>query len=313
MFADQVLHLKSYSTKHLVEAAIVAGGLATMERFSTMDKAVPEDTHEATPEAGNDPVESETTLNIEPQQEHQVDATAPEAEDTHPDMDSSLQNDPTPDLLPLEPDSNLIETELLAESQIGTSSTAATKSVPIDAEVQSDSGLSENAPSAQKDIEVETQVDDTNIKDVPTSELDDVQHIEVADNELDRLPEEAPAKESQNAVQLESGVDFVAPTEEKSSAIAQSEGLLPKIESEAIPDLTASETNVEDHIIAPVDIRSDHAAVVEISSTDEPAEVVLPPNVKESPETLTTLVEPLHKSEDDEIVRVSVFPILMHR
>jgi hypothetical protein len=42
------------------EAAIVAVGLATAEVFSSMDEVVPEGIHEATPEAGNDSVESGT-------------------------------------------------------------------------------------------------------------------------------------------------------------------------------------------------------------------------------------------------------------
>jgi hypothetical protein len=125
---------------------------------------------------------------------------------------------------------------------------------------------------------------------------------------------------------LEPEVDFVAPAEEESSTITQvaAENLSPKIESEGpisqtpvetipIPeDATTSVANVEDQIIAPVDVRSEHAAVIEPSSTDEPTEVILPPNVEESPETLTPLVEPSYKSSDDEIVKVSVFPILMH-
>ena len=301
--ADPVLPLKGDSTKLVIGAAIAAVGLATAEGFSSMDKALPEGTHEAAPEAGNDSVESGTTLDIESQ--HDVDVTAPEAEDSHLDMDSSLHNDPTPEPLHLEPESRLIETELLAEYKVETTSTAVTKIVPIDADVQFDSSLSETAPSAQKDIEeVEIQVGDTDIKDIPTHESDVAQHIEAADTEVDGPPEEVPAKD----FQVESEVDFVAPAEDEPSAIAQSEGLLPEIEIEAIPipeDAIASVTNVEDQVTAPVDVRSDHAAVVEISS-------ILPPNVEESPATLTTLVEPSYKSEDDEIVRVSVFPIFMH-
>jgi hypothetical protein len=40
--------------------------------------------------------------------------------------------------------------------------------------------------------------------------------------------------------------------------------------------------------------------MVETSSTDELAEVILPPNVEERPEILTPLVEPSYKSSDDE-------------
>jgi hypothetical protein len=72
--------------------------------------------------------------------------------------------------------------------------------------------------------------------------------------------------------------------------------------------VTASVAIVEDQIIAPVEVRSDHAAVVETSSTDELAEVVLPPNAEESPETLTPLVGPSYTVSDDEVKGVSVFP-----
>ena len=121
---------------------------------------------------------------------------------------------------------------------------------------------------------------------------------------------------------MEPEVDFVASAEEESPAIAQltSENLSPEIESEGaisqtpvvetipIPeDATASLANVEDQIISPVDARSEHAAVVETSSTDETAEVILPPNVEESPETSAPLVEPRYKNSDDEIVSVNFF------
>jgi hypothetical protein len=313
----------------LDDAAIVTVGLAAAEGFSSMDKAVTEGIHEAAPEAGNDSVESGTALNIEPQREHEVDVTtAPETEDTPKDIDSSLRNDPTPVPLPLEPESSLIETESVAERQVETTSTATTDSGPIDAEVRPDPSLGETAPNTQKDIEEQTQVDDTsNIKDEPIPESD---IIEAADTELEGPLEDVVAsstKESQSTLQLEPEVEFVAPAEEESSTIAQvaAENLSPKIESEGpisqtpvetipIPeDATASTGNVEDQVILPVDVRSEHAAVVEMSSTDEPAEVILPPNVEERPETLTPLVEPLYKSSDDEIVKVSVFPILMHR
>ena len=39
--------------------------------------------------------------------------------------------------------------------------------------------------------------------------------------------------------------------------------------------------------------------MVEISSTDGLAEVILPPNVEDSPEILTLLVEPSSKDSDD--------------
>ena len=314
--ADPVQPLKGDSTKLVIGAAIAAVGLATAEGFSSMDKAVPEGTHEAAPEAGNDSVESGTTLDVESQQEHE--ATVPEMEETHPGIDSSLP-DETPVPLALEPESSLIETELVAESQVETTSAATTRSVPIDV----DPSLSETSPNAQEDIEeVQAQVDDaSNIKDEPIPESNVAQRIEAADT---AHSEEVPAKESQNVVQLEPEVDFVAPAEEESSAIAQvtAENLSPEIESEdaisqtpvetlPIPeDETASLANVDDQIIAPVDARLEHAAVVvETSPTDEPAEIILPPNVEESSETLKPLVEPSYKSSEDEIARVSVFPI----
>jgi hypothetical protein len=88
---------------------------------------------------------------------------------------------------------------------------------------------------------------------------------------------------------------------------------LPKIEApgETIPipeNATASVANVE----APVDAQSEHAAGVETSCTNELAEVILPPDVEESPETLTPLVEPSYKVSDDELMGVSFLPISMH-
>ena len=301
------------------EAAIVAVGLAAAEGFSSMDKVVPEDIREASPEAVNDSVESGTILNMEPHLEREVHVSAPETEDT-PNIHSSLSNDPPTSVsLPLEPESSLIERELVAERHVETS-TATAKSPPADAEVELEQSLTETAPNAQKDIEeVQTQVDDaSNIKDEPIPESNVAQHIDAADTELEAPSEEVPAKES-HVVQLEPEVDFVASAEEESPAIAQltSENLSPEIESEGaisqtpvvetipIPeDATASLANVEDQIISPVDARSEHAAVVETSSTIEPAEVILPPNVEESPETLTSLVEPSYTNSDDKIVSV---------
>ena len=327
--ADPVLPRKGDFTNHMNEAVMVAVGLATAEDFSSTDKVVPEVTHEATPEAGNDTVES-GTLNIEPQleREHEDDVTISETEDTLPDINSSLCNDLTPVPLPLEPDISLIKTELVVERQVETTSTASTNSVPIDVEVQPDPSfnLNETAPDAQKDIEVQTQVDGTsNIKDEPIPKSDIVQHIETAEVRLEDVPASS-AKQPQTAVQLEPEVDLVAPAEEEPSAITQvaAENLSPNIESEAaiyqtpgetipiLEDATASVANIEDQIIAPVDVRSEHVAVVETSCTDELAEVILPSNVEESPETLTPLVEPLYKSSDDEMVGVSVLSISMH-
>jgi hypothetical protein len=299
------------------EAAIVAVGLAAAEGFSSIDKEVPEVTNEATPEAGNDSVGSRTIPNVESQPEHEVDVTAPEAENTLTDIDTSLPDDPIPAPLPLETESSLIRTELVAE--IETAPTATTNNVPVDTEVQPDPSSSATVPNAPKDTEkVESQVDEPISES--NSESNIVQHINAADAEFEDHLEDVPAlntKESENAVQLEAEVDFVAPAEEGSSTIVQAEDLLPKIESEAIPileDLTASVTNVEDQIIAPVDVRSEHAALAGTSSTDKPAEVILPPNVEESlleesPETLTPPVEPSYKSSDNEIVGVSVLPI----
>ena len=311
MLADLVLFLKGDSTKHMNEAAIVAVGLAAAESFPSVDKIVPEGIQEATPEAGNDSVESGITFNVDSHRQHEVNVTAPETEGTLPDIDSSLRNDPTPVPLPLEPESNLIKTELVAERQVETNFTATTDNVPIEAKVQPDPSLNETAPNAPKDIEVQPQDDDTStIKGESIPELDIVQHIEAADAELEDPLEYVPAsstKESQSTVQLETEVDFVAPVEEESSTNTQAEDLLPKIESEAIPipeDVTASVINVED-----VDVRSEHAAVVETSSTDTTAEVILPPNVEDSPETLMPLAGPSYKSSDDEIVGVSVLRI----
>ena len=317
--ADLVLPRKGNSNKHVNEAVIVALGLATAEEISSMDKVVPEVTHEATPEAGNNSVESE------PQQEHEVDVTVPEAEDTLPDIHSSLRNDPAPVSLPFEPEISPIETGLVAEHSVESTSSVTTNSIPIDVELQPDTSSSETAPDAQKDVEVQTQVNDTsNIKDEPILKSDIPQQIEAADTEgpLEDVPASS-TEQSQDTVQMEPEVDIVAPAEEEPSAITQvaAENLLPKIESEdtisqtpdeAIPiskDATAFVANAEDQIIAPVDDRSEHAAVVETSSIDELAGAILPPNVEESPETLTPQVEPSNKSSNNEMVGVSVLPI----
>ena len=298
--ADPVLPLKGDSTGHVNEAAIVAVGLATAEVFSSMDDVAPEGIHEATPETGNDSVENGTTLDIEPQREHEDDVTAPET-DTLPDIDSSLLNDSTPVSLVLEPEISLSQTELVTERHVETISTATeTNGVPTDVEVQP-----ETAPNAQNDIEVQTQADDKfNRKDEPIPESDIAHHIETADAESSF--EDVPTlstKESGNTVQLEPEVDFVAPAEEEPSAITRvvAEDLLPKIEAPG--EITSF---VVANVGAPVDVRSEqHSAVVETSCTDELAEVILPRDV-ESPETLTALVEPSYKSPDDEMKEVSV-------
>ena len=257
-------------------------------------EVVPESLHEATPGATDNSVESGIILNAEPQR----DVIAPEREDA-PDIHSGLRDNLTHVPLPLEPEGSIIETDLVVEPQVETLSPT-TNGVPIDVEDQPDQSSSETAPNTQKDIEVQTRVDDTsNIEHEPIPKSDIAQHVEVDDTE-----------------------SALEDAEERHSAITQvaAEDLLPKIESEgAIPqsvgetisipeDTTAPVDNVEDQIIVPVDLRSEHATVIETSYTDEHAEVILPPNVEESPETLTPLVEPSFKSSDDEIVGVSVLP-----
>ena len=319
--ADPGLSRKGDFTNHMNESVMVAVGLATAEDFSSTDKVVPEVAHEATPEAGNDTMESGTTLNIEPQRDYEDDVTISETEDTLPEIHSSLRNDPTPVPLPLEPEISLIKTELVAERQVETTSTATTDNVLIDVEIQPDPSLNETVPNAQQDIEIQTQVDDaSNTKNEPIPKSD---IVEAADTEgpLEDAPVSS-TKQSQDTIEMEPEVDFVAPAEEEPSAIIQvaAENDLPKIEcegaisqspGETIPipeDAIASVANIEDQIIAPVEDRSEHAAAVETSCTDELAEVILPSNVEESPETLTPLVEPSYKSSDNEMVEVSVFP-----
>ena len=279
--ADSVLPRKDDSIKRSNEAAIVAVGLAAAEGFTNLDKVVvPEGIHEGTPETGNNAMESGTTPTVEAQREHEVVVTAaPETEDAHPDIYSNLPINLTPVFLPAEPENSLIETELVAERQVETTSSAT--SVPIDVEDQRSPGLIETVPSAEKDTEeVQTQVDDTsNIKDESIPESDVAQHIEAADTVFEGPSEDVPAsstKSSSGIVQLEQEVDFLAPVEEEPSAISQvaAEDLLPKIESkgttsrtlvETIPiteDATAPVTDVENQIIAPVDVRSEHIAVV---------------------------------------------------
>ena len=304
-FADPVLPRKDDSIKHVDEAAIVALGLAAAEGFSSLDQVVPDRIQEGTLEAANDSVESETTLNVEAQRGHDVDVTtAPETEDTLLDK---LRNDATPVPQLLEPESSLIESELVDEREV--ESTSLRKSLPIDEEDQLDPSLVETVPHAEKDAdEVQTQVDDiSNIKDEFISESDVAQHIEATDSKpegpfenipassakessgIDQLEsqhieaadtegslEDASTKESQITVQLEPDVDSVLPAEEEPLTIAQvaAEDLLPKIESEdttsqtpleTIPipeDTTTPVADVEEQIIAPVDVRSEHAAVV---------------------------------------------------
>jgi hypothetical protein len=315
------------------EGVIVAVGLATAEDISSLGPEVT--TQEATPEAGKD--FEMTTLNIESQREHEeVDVTVPsEAVDTlSPDIHSNLRGAPTPVSLPVEPEISLTETELVDETQVETTSAATTNCVSIDVEVQPDPNINQTAPNGQEYIEAQIQVDDvtSNIKDEPIPESDSdsdtvAQRIEAsADTEGFPL-EDVPAsstEQSQNIVQLVPEVDFVAPAEEDPLAITQAAAaeilLAPKFESkDAIPqtpgetipipeDATASVANVEDQIIAPVDVGSEHAAETETCTE----EVIPPPNVEESPETLTPLVEPSYKSSDDKLMGVSVLIISMH-
>jgi hypothetical protein len=312
VLADLVLPLKGDSTRHVNEAAMVAVGLVTAGVFSSM-QLVPEGILEATPEAGNDSVESRTTLDIESQREHEVDVT--ETADTLPCVDSSLRDDATPVPLPLEPEISLVKTELVAEREVETISTT-TNDVPIAVEVQPDPISSEPEPNAQNDIEIQTQVDDTsNIKDEPIPESDIAQRIEAADAEgpFEDIPASS-TKESENTIQLEPEVDFVAPAEEEPPAITQvpaedqieSEVVISQTPDETIPipeDAITSVANVD----VPVDVRLEqHAAVVETSCTDELAQVILPPDVEGRPVTLTAQVEPSYESSDDEMKGVSV-------
>ena len=93
----------------MVETAIVASGLAAAEGFSSVEKLVPEVSHEVTPETGNDFVGSGTSLNEEPQREHEIDVTTgPGTEDIHSDVLSSVGNDPTPVPQHLEPQIGLV-------------------------------------------------------------------------------------------------------------------------------------------------------------------------------------------------------------
>ena len=315
IFTYLAFPLKGDSTKHVDEAAaIVAVGLATAEGFSSMEKLVPEGVHEATPETADDSVEKGTT---ERQQEHEVDVTAPETEDTHPDIGSSHYDEPTPVPLPLEP----IETDSAAEPQ-GEIATATAEGIPTDVEYQPDSGSNETAPIAEKDIEeVQIQSDDTsNIKDELIPESDVVQHVEAGDSELEGRVEDVPSpsmKESQNTVQLEPEADFVALAEEEPSAITHgaAEHLSPNIENEEaisrasdeiipIPEeSTPPVANVEDEIIVPVDVPE------QVSSPDKPAEVIVPPIAEERLDTLKPLVASSYKDFDDQLVEVSGFLI----
>ena len=228
--ADPVLPRKGDTTKHVDGAIIVALGLATAEGFSSVDKVVPEVTHEATPE---------TTLNIEPQGEHEVDVPVPETEDTLHDIHASLNNDPTAVPLPLEPEASLIKTELVAEPQVETAPPATTNSFPIDVEVHHDPSLSETAPEVQKDNEAQTQVDGaSNIKDEPISRSD---IVEAADAEAPLEDVSASStKQYQDTVQLEPKIDFVAPAEEEVESSPAAQGNV----TDAAPITTEAITEV---------------------------------------------------------------------
>ena len=227
--ADPVLPLKGDSTKLVIGAAIAAVGLASAEGFSSMDKAVPEGTHEAAPEAGNDSVESGTTLDVESQQEHE--ATVPEMEETHPGIDSSLP-DETPVPLALEPESSLIETELVAESQVETTSAATTRSVPIDV----DPSLSETSPNAQEDIEeVQAQVDDaSNIKDEPVPES----NVAVVGEETEGQFEIESSPATQAVVGPSSVTDVASTTTETITEVGETVSVLEQVTCRSLFFLT---------------------------------------------------------------------------
>lgn len=277
------------------------------EEFSSADKVVPEGTH--APEAGNDSVEHRTTLSLEPQSEHDVDDTVPVAEDTIPDIESIL---PPSIPLPLEPEVQLSKTEAEAESQVEGASVPIIQGASIDVEVQPNPSLTGAVSNAQNDIEVETQIDDTNINiDEPTPESDGVNYTEAADIERSLEDPALSTEESQTTAPLEPEVDLVAPAEEAPSVIdlLPSEAGVSQGPGETIPipeNGTASVVNIEDQIVAPVDVQS---APVETSRTDEPAEAIVIPGVEESPETLAPPVELSDKSSDK---GVSVLPNSLH-
>lgn len=305
-FTDLVLTRKGDSTQRVHEAFVETVPLAATEDVSRIDKVIPDVTHGAASEAGNDSLESGTNLNVEPQREHEVNVTVSDTEDAEI---LDIHSNPTP--VPL-PEISLIKAELEAENQVEATSIDVT---PIDVKVQPDLSSNEIALNSQKDIETQTQVDDTsNIKHEPIPESDITHRIESAD--IDGPLEDVPAsntKEFQNTTQLEPEVDLIVP-EPSAITQAEAENILPRIESEGaisqhhddtipVPEnVVASVANVEDQIVAPVDVQSEHA-------TDELAEVSPPPNVEESPETLAPPVEPSYKSSDNEMVGVSLLPI----
>lgn len=161
----------------------------------------------------------------------------------------------------------------------------------------------------------------SNMDEVVSEATDETANIE---DPLEIIPA-SRTKESQSTTHLEPEVDFVAPPEEEAPAITQVEAanLLPRTESEdaisqspdetiIIPeDAATSVTNVEDRIVEPVDVHSEHTTVVETSRREELAEVILSPNVEESPEKLVPPVEPVHKVPD-KIVEVGVPLIPVH-
>jgi hypothetical protein len=160
-----------------------------------------------------------------------------------------------------------------------------------------------------------TTEDVSNMDEVVPEATDATANIE---DPLESIPA-SRTKDSQSTTQLEPEVDFVAPPEEEAPAIiqAEAENLLPRTEREdaishspdetiIIPeDAATSVTNVEERIVEPVDVQSEHATMFETSRTEEHAEVIPSPNVEESPEKLIPPVEPLYKIPD-EIVEVGV-------
>ena len=167
-----------------------------------------------------------------------------------------------------------------------------------------------DAGESDRTAEVEPQIIPAIIEEIPA---------QMEEGPVEDVPTSS-TKESENTAQLEPEVDLVASAGEETSAITQvaaedqieSEIVISQSSSETIPipeDVTAPVAIVEEQIIGPVEVRSEHAAVVETSSTDGLAGVDLPPDVEESPETLTSLVEPSYTVSDDDVKGVSVLPL----
>ena len=226
-------------TKHADEAFTETVRPTTTEDFSSVDKVVPEVTHE--PEAGNDLVEPRTTLNLEPQGEHEVDDTVPAAEENT--------------ILDVEPEVQLGKTEVEAESQVEAASVPTIQGASADMEVQPDPSLTEVA-STHNDIEVETQVDDaSNINDELIPELDDAHHIEAAGTKSFLEDSASGTKESQTTAPLAPEIDLVTSAKEAPSIInlLSSEVGVSQGPGETIPipeNGTAPVVSIGDQIVA---------------------------------------------------------------